>query len=94
MTRHLRLIEGDGPELPPLRLHVTHRSIHAMTSEIVEAAQEWTAYMIGSLALDAFTPDTEQGRLTIRLTDAVTEYEMRQAGIEPPGKENGPVTLW
>jgi hypothetical protein len=95
VTRHLRLIEGDGPELPPLRVAMTHRSIHSVTAMIVEAAQDWTAYMVGSGALDEFTTESEYGRLTIRLTDAVTEYEMRMTGIElPPETQNGPITLW
>ena len=96
--RHLRLIESGDPEIPPLRLHVTHRSLRTVEAEIVEAAQDWTAYMLGANALDPLDSTTEYGRLTLRLTDRVTEYEGRMAGLgelpAPSEQQNGPVTLW
>lgn len=94
---HLRLVENHGPEIPPLRLHVTHRSLHTVAAEIVEAAQDWTAFMVGSGALDRLDPATEYGRLSLAVTDRVTEYEYREAnpGAEyAPQTQNGPVTLW
>lgn len=95
--RHLRLVEGDGPEIPPLRLHVTHRSLHTVAAEIVSAAQDWTSYMVGANALDTLSRGTEYGRLTLELTDRVTEYEFRSAGmpvLPGPDTADGPVTLW
>lgn len=100
MTRrnHLRLIDNDGPEVPPLRLHVTHRSLHTVAAEIVQAAQDWTAYMVGSGALERLDPATEYGKLTLAVTDRVTEYDFRMTGGrgEAPDSraQNGPVTLW
>jgi hypothetical protein len=94
---HLRLVEDDGPEIPPLRLHVTHRSLHTVAAEIVEAAQNWTAYMVGSGALERIDSATEYGRLSLAVTDRVTEYDFRSAnpGVEPEQKkQSGPVTLW
>lgn len=95
--RHLRLVEGGEPEVPPLRLHITHRSLHTLTAEVVEAAQEYTAYMISSRRIDTVDLSTEYGRVVLALTDVVTEYEFRSAGMpELPAAEteNGPVTLW
>jgi hypothetical protein len=93
---HLRLVEGNGPEVPPLRLHVTHRSLHTVAAEVVEAAQDWTALMAGSGALDRLDPATEYGRVTLVLTDRVTEYEFRMTGGtgQAPESQKGPVTLW
>jgi hypothetical protein len=95
---HLRLVEQDGPEIPPLRLHVTHRSLHTVAAEIVEAAQDWTAFMVGSGALERVDPATEYGRLTLAVTDRVTEYDFRMTGgtgeVPTSQTRNGPVTLW
>jgi hypothetical protein len=95
---HLRLVNNNGPEMPPLRLHVTHRSLHTVAAEIVEAAQDWTAYMVGSGALERIDPGTEYGKLTLVMTDRVTEYEFRMTGgvgeAPEPQTQNGPVTLW
>lgn len=94
---HLRLVEGDGPEVPPLRLHVTHRSLHAVSAEVVAAATDYTAYMISSRRIDTIDLSTEYGRVVLALTDVVTEYEMRAAGMPTLPRaetENGPVTLW
>jgi hypothetical protein len=95
---HLRLVENEGPEIPPLRLHVTHRSLHTVAAEIVEAAQDWTAYMVGSGALERVDPASEYGQLTVVMTDRVTEYEYRMVNGDagPEARtQNGPITtLW
>jgi hypothetical protein len=90
-------MKGDTPEVPPLRLLVTHRSLHAVTAEVVEAAQEFTDYMISSRRIDSIDLSTPYGRVVLALTDRVTEYEFRAAGMPlPPTTEtaDGPVTLW
>lgn len=95
--RHLRLVEGDGPEVPPLRLLVTHRSLHTVAAEVVEAAQDFTAYMISSRRIDTIDLSTPYGRVVLALTDRVTEYEYRAAGmpvLPTPETADGPVTLW
>ncbi|HYF71378.1 MAG TPA: hypothetical protein VD864_01080 [Nocardioides sp.] len=90
---HLRLIPGGGTELPPLRLSTSHRSLHDLTHQVVQAAQDWTAWMIGSGAIERHTSDTEEGRLTLRLTDSVTEYEWYGLRAVPEaGEDQGPVT--
>lgn len=78
-----RLLHGGADELPPLKVATTHRTLHGMKTRVLEAAQNWTAFMIASGLIGGYDMSTEHGRLTLAITDAVTELETYGTGAVP-----------